>query len=85
MRSRSPEGSSSDDFDLATAVGFLDRVCVYASAALQQSTNALQKSTGALATVHRIIFRSVPPPSAVDALAAPFKGDATTIADFTRT
>ena len=79
-----PEGTSSDDVDLANAVGFLDRVCAYASTALQQSTTSLQKSTGALATVHRSIFPSRSPPAAVDALAAPFEDDATTIVDFTR-
>ena len=80
-----PEGSSSDGVDLATAVAFLDRACAYASAALQKSTTAQQKSTGALATVHRSIFPSVPPPTAVDALAAPFEDDAPTLSDFTRT
>jgi hypothetical protein len=63
---------------LAQAVDFIDRVCAYASA-------ALQKSTGALATVHQSIFPSQAPPTAVDALAAPFEGHATTMADFTRT
>ena len=62
---------------MAEAVGFMDRVCAYASA-------ALQKSTGALATVHQSIFPSKPPPVAVDALAAPFEGNATTLADYMR-
>ena len=62
---------------MAEAVGFIDRVCAYAS-------TALQKSTGALATVHRSIFPSQLPPVAVDALAAPFEGNATTMADYTR-
>ena len=55
----------------------MDRVCAYASA-------ALQKSTGALATVHQSIFPSQPSPVAVDALTAPFEGNATTLADYTR-
>ena len=55
----------------------MDRVCAYASA-------ALQKSTGALATVHQSIFPNKPSPVAVDALAAPFEGNATTLVDFTR-
>ena len=55
----------------------MDRVCAYASA-------ALQKSTGALATVHQSIFPSKPPPVSIDALAAPFEGNATTLADYTR-
>ena len=79
------EGSSSDTVDLATAVGFLDRVCAYASDALRKSAAALKQSTGALTTVHRSIFPSDAPPTAVDALAAPFEEDATTLADFTRT
>ena len=62
---------------MATAVGFLDRVCAYAS-------DALKKSTGSLTTVHHNIFPSDPPPTAVDALAAPFEDDATSLADFTR-
>ena len=37
-----------------------------------------------MATVHRNIFPSQAPPVAVDALAAPFEGDATTMADYTR-
>ena len=48
-----PEGTSSDNVGLTEAVGFIDRVFAYASA-------ALQKSTGALATVHRSIFPSQP-------------------------
>ena len=59
------------------AVGLISRVCAYASAALQQST-------GALATVHRSIFPHKPSPAAVDALAAPFEGNATTLVDYTR-
>ena len=55
----------------------MERVCAYASA-------ALQKSTGALATVHQNIFPNKPSPVAVDALAAPFEGNATTLVDFTR-
>ena len=70
---------------MATAVGFLDRVCAYASDALQKSTTALQKSTGTLGTVHPSIFPSDPSSTAVDALDAPFEDDATTLADFTRT
>ena len=66
-----PEGTSSENVGLAEAVGFLDRVCAYASA-------ALQKSTGALATVHQSIFPNKPSPVAVDALAAPFEGNAAT-------
>ena len=62
---------------MTEAVGFIDRVCAYAS-------TALQKSTGALATVHQGIFPSQPAPVAVDALAAPFEGNATTMADYTR-
>ena len=69
---------------MAEAVGFVDRVCAYASAALQQSTAALQKSTEALATVHRNIFPNKPPPAAVDALAAPFEGNSNVLAYFTR-
>ena len=72
-----PEGTSSANVDLTEAVGFIDRVCAYAS-------TALQKSTGALAAVHKSIFPSQVPPIAVDALAAPFEGDATTMADYTR-
>ena len=72
-----PEGTSSANTGLTQAVGFIDRVCAYASA-------ALQKSTGALATVHQSIFPSQAPPTAVDALAAPFEGNTTTMADFTR-
>jgi len=34
--------------------------------------------------VHRNIFPSKPPPDAVDELVAPFEGNATTLADFTR-
>ena len=79
-----PEGTSSESVGLAQAVGFVDRVCAYASAALQQSTAALQKSTEALATVHRNIFPNQPPPAAVDALAAPFEGNSNVLADFTR-
>ena len=75
-----PEGTSSENVDLAKVVGFVDRAYAYASAALQQSSAALQKSTDALASVHRSIFPSKPPPVAVDALAAPFEGDATTMA-----
>ena len=71
-----PEGASSENVDLEKAVGFVDRACAYASA-------ALQKSTGALATVHRNIFPSQAPPVAVDALVAPFEGGATTMADYT--
>ena len=78
-----PEDASSDTVDLATAVGFFDRVCAYASDALKKSSAALEKSTGALAVVHQSIFPGSQPPATVDALAAPF-GDATTIADFTR-
>ena len=78
-----PEDASSDTVDLATAVGFFDRVCAYASDALKKSSAALEKSTGALAVVHQSIFPGNQPPATVDALAAPF-GDATTIADFTR-
>ena len=72
-----PDGTSSENVDLAKAVGLVDRAYAYASA-------ALQKSTGALATVHRSIFPSQPAPVAVDALAAPFEGEATTMADYTR-
>ena len=72
-----PEGASSANVGLTEAVGFIDRVCAYAS-------SALQKSTGALATVHRNIFPSQPPPVAVDGLAAPFEGEAATMADYTR-
>ena len=72
-----PEGTSSANVDLTEAVGFIDRVCAYAS-------TALQKSTGALAAVHKSIFPSQVPPIAIDALAAPFEGDATTMADYTR-
>ena len=78
-----PEDASSDTVDLATAVGFLDRVCAYASDALKKSSAALQKSTGALAVVHQSIFPGDQLPATVDALAALFE-DATTIADFTR-
>ena len=63
-----PEGTSSVNVGLAEAVGFIDRVYAYAS-------TALQKSTGALATVHRSIFPNQLPPVAVDALAAPFEGN----------
>ena len=35
--------------------------------------------------MHRNIFPSDPPPTAVDALAAPFEDGVTTLADFTRT
>ena len=79
-----PEGTSSENVDLAKVVGFVDRACAYASAALQQSSAALQKSTDALASVHRSIFPSKPAPVALDALAAPFEGDATILADYTR-
>ena len=72
-----PEGHSSANVNLPDAVGFVDRVCAYALA-------AVQKSTSALTTVHRGIFPSQPAPVAVDALASPFEGDATTIADYTR-
>ena len=72
-----PEGTSSANVNLAEAVGFIDRVCAYAS-------TALQKSTGALATVHRSIFPNQPSSVDVDALASPFEGDATTMADYTR-
>ena len=72
-----PEGTSSANVSLTEAVGFIDRGCAYTS-------TALQKSIGALATVHRSIFPSQPPPVAVDALAAPCEGDATTMADYTR-
>ena len=34
--------------------------------------------------MHRSIFPSDPPPTAVDALTAPFEDEATTLADFTR-
>ena len=80
-----PEDASSDDVDLEKSIGFLDRVCAHASSALRKSSAALQKSTGDLAAVHRGIFPSQAPPVAVDALAVPFEGEATTIADFTRT
>ena len=79
-----PEGASSENVDLENAVGFVDRAYAYASAAWQQSLAALQKSTGALATVHRSIFPNQLPPVAGDALAAPFEGNATTMADYTR-
>ena len=72
-----PEGTSSANVGLTEAVGFIDRVYAYAS-------TALQKSTGALTTVHRNIFPSQLPPVAVDALAAPFEGNVTTMADYTR-
>ena len=72
-----PGGTSSENVGLAEAVGFIDRVCACALA-------ALRKSTGALASVHQSIFPSKPAPVAVDALAAPFEGNATTLVDYTR-
>ena len=39
-----PEGTSSANVSLAEAVGFIDRVCAYASTALQKSTGADRKS-----------------------------------------
>ena len=66
-----PEGTSSANVNLAEAVGFIDRVCAYAS-------TALQKSTGALATVHRSIFPNQPSSVDVDALASPFDDSGST-------
>jgi hypothetical protein len=65
-------------------VGFLDRVCAHAATVMQSTASALQTSTGALEVVHRGIFPSQVPPKTPDALAAPFAGEATTMADFTR-
>ena len=79
-----PEESSSENVDLETAVGFVDRAHAYASTALQQSSAELQKSKDALASVHRSIFPNQPLPADVNALAAPFEGEATTLADYTR-
>lgn len=72
-----PANASSDNYTLDQAVGFVDRVCAYASA-------AMAKSSRALATVHQGIFPNKPAPSDIDTLASPFGTGSTIMADYTR-
>jgi len=73
-----PAEASSENQTLEQAVGFIDRVYAYASA-------ALAKSTGALTTVHKGIFPSRPVPSDVNTLAASFGSESTIMTDYART
>ena len=72
-----PPDSSCDNVNLSQAVGFIDKVCAYAFA-------AIGKASGALSVVHQGMFPHKAAPNSVEGLAAPFGAGSTIMADYTR-
>ena len=70
-----PPESTCDNVTLSQAVGFMDKVCAYAFA-------AITKAWGAVAVVHQGMFPHKAAPSSVERLAAPFGAGSTIMADY---
>ena len=71
-----PAESTCDNVTLPQVVGFIDRVCSYASA-------AMNKASSALAVVHQGMYPSKPSPSNLEGLVAPFSSGSSIMADYT--
>ena len=72
-----PPEPTDEDVPLERAVSIFDSMCAYAK-------DALTKSTGALAAVHKNVFPLRAPPASAEVLAAMLGPESSTMADFTR-
>ncbi|KAM0894991.1 hypothetical protein ACQ4PT_024142 [Festuca glaucescens] len=72
-----PSELAGEDIPLECAVSLFDSLCAGAK-------DALSKTTGALAAVHKSVFPQLTPPASADGLAAAFVPESSTMASFGR-
>ena len=73
-----PATTTCESVTLLQAVGFFDRACAYAKA-------AMTKTTSVLSTLHQGIYPNKPAPSDLDVLVAPFNPGSSIMADYAHT